>query len=175
MADRISVSGDVEAHGDECAIGILDSRFNLSGVFYPPDFPPRIYKIDRLHIQEGGWTGNLPRKIGEVDMTYTFEGFTCAIARKLSEYLVDCGVDMREYPLIIIGKTLPSWTLYSYGKFKMYYMGGANNPTVKDILKERRIKKIAGLDPNIIKVVTKSDIEHYYRNSYGELGARYNL
>ena len=120
MADRISVSGDVEAHGDECAIGILDSYFGLSGVFYPPDFHPRIYKIDRLNIQEDGWTGNLPRKIGEVEMTYTFEGFTCAIAKKLSEYLVDCGVDMREYPLIIIGKTLPSWTPYSYGKFKMY-------------------------------------------------------
>ena len=89
MADRISVSGDVEVHSYECSIGILDSYFGLSGVVYPPDFPPRIYKIGRLHIREDGWTGNLPRKIGEVEMTYTFEGFTCDIARKLSEYLVD--------------------------------------------------------------------------------------
>lgn len=171
MADRISVSGDVEAHSDECAIGILDSHFGLSGVFYPPDFRPRIYKIDRLHIQEGGWTGNLPRKIGEVEMTYTFEGFTCDIARKLSEYLMACGVNTRKYPWIIIGKTLPSWTLYSYGEFKMYYMGGANNP----IEEVNWIRKRLGLEPNGIKVVTKGDIEHYYINSYGELGARYSL
>ena len=171
MADRISVSGDVEVHSDECAIGILDSYFGLSGVFYPPDFPPRIYKIGRLHIREDGWTGNLPRKIGEVEMTYTFEGFTCDIARKLSEYLVACGVNTRRYPWIIIGKTLPSWTLYSHGEFKMYYMGGANNPT-KEVY---WIRKSLGLEPNGIKVVTKSDIEHFNRKSYGELSARYNL
>lgn len=171
MADRISVSGDVEAHSDECAIGILDSHFDFSGVFYPPDFPPRIYKIDRLNIGEDGWTGNLPRKIGEVEMTYTFEGFTCDIARKLSEYLVACGVNTRKYPWIIIGKTLPSWKLYSYGEFKMYYMGGANNP-IKEV---NWVRKRLGLEPNGIKVVTKSDIEYYYRNSYGELGARYSL
>lgn len=171
MADRISVSGDVEAHGDECAIGILDSRFNLSGVFYPPDFPPRIYKIHSLHIQEDGWTGNLPRKIGEVEMTYTFEGFTCDIARKLSEYLVACGVNTRQYRWIIIGKTLPSWTLYSYGEFKMYYMGGANNPTEE----VNWIRKRLGFEPNGIKVVTKSDIKDFHIKCCERSDAWYNL
>ena len=172
MAERIfvSVSGDVEAHGDECAIGILDSRFNLSGVFYPPDFPPRIYKTDRLHIKEDGWTGNVPRKIDEVEMTYTFEGFTCDVARKLSEYLVACGVNTRKYPWMIIGKTLPSWAQHSGGTFKMYHMEGAHSPTEEVIRRGKRV----GFEPNIIKVVTKSDIDGLNRQSYGGLGASYN-